>query len=343
MKKTVLIIDDNDKVRQTLEDRIESMGFDFDSADCQIAATDLLQKRRYDLILLDQELPIKKSKPTHKQVGRNLLVHIRQDANNESTPVIVVTAHDGDDSVAIADLFHDGADYFIHKPQISMLEEKIRSVLAKHEQKAKKPKTAGTSIVSKERPFPGGKLTIRGEGIFLDDIRLASTPTTIGRILRELCKRTSSGKRRAQSCKELAETLNLARGDKAVAEAVSPFRKAVIEKLREAGFVADEDAVIARGRGGYELAATIEAESEVAVAEASTRREPTPEERQQWFITQAEEGKKPSKALYMKQFDQSESTWKRDLKGITPFLEMVGTGVGAYYRPKKKRLGSAIN
>lgn len=338
MKKTILIIDDNDKVRQTLEYRIESMGFDLDSADCQTAATALLQKRRYDLILLDQELPVKKGKPTHKQVGRNLLVHIRQDANNESTPVIVVTAHDGDDSVAIADLFHDGADYFIHKPQISMLEEKIRSVLAKHEQKAKRPKNAGTPIVSKERPFPGGKLTIREEGIFLDDIRLASTATTIGRILRELCKRTSSGKRRAQSCKELAETLHLARGDKAVAEAVSPFRKTVIEKLWEAGFAADEDAVIARGRGGYELAATIEAESEVAVAEASTRREPTPEDRRQWFITQAEEGKKPSKALYMKQFDQSESTWKRDLKGITPFLEMVGTGAGAYYRSKKKRL-----
>jgi CheY-like chemotaxis protein len=91
MKKTVLIIDDNDKVLRTLEDRIESMGFDFDSADCQVAATALLQKRRYDLILLDQELPIKKGKPTHKQVGRNLLVHIRQDANNESTPVIVVS------------------------------------------------------------------------------------------------------------------------------------------------------------------------------------------------------------------------------------------------------------
>jgi DNA-binding response OmpR family regulator len=340
MKKIVLIIDDNAMVRQTLEDRIESMGFDFDSADCQTAAMDLMQKRSYDLILLDQELPVKKGKPTQKQVGRNLLVQIRQDANNEATPVIVVTAHDGDDSVAIADLFHNGANYFIHKPQIGMLEEKIRMVLDKHELKARKPKPADTSAVSKERPFSGGQLRIREEGIFLDDIRLASTGTTIGRILRELCKKTISGKRRAQSCKELAETLNLARGDKAVAEAVSPFRKSVIEKLREAGFAADEDAVIARGRGGYELAAMIEAESEVVISVTSSpSRDPSPEERQQWFITQAEEGKKPSKALYMKQFDQSESTWKRDLKGITLVLEIVGTGAGAYYRPKKKRLG----
>ena len=46
MKKIVLIIDDNAMVRQTLEDRVESMGFDYDSADCQAVATDLLQKRR---------------------------------------------------------------------------------------------------------------------------------------------------------------------------------------------------------------------------------------------------------------------------------------------------------
>jgi len=343
MKKIVLIIDDNAMVRQTLEDRIESMGFDYDSADCQAVATDYLQKRKYDLILLDQELPIKKGKPTHKQVGRNLLVQIRQEANNELTPVIVVTAHDGDDSIAIADLFHNGADYFIHKPQIGMLEEKIRLVLNKHEQKAKKPKTAATSAVSNERSFPGGKLKIGEEGIYLDDIRLASTSTTIGRILRELCKRTTSGKRRAYSCKELAETLNLVRGDKAVAEAVSPFRKSVIGKLREAGFTADEDTVIDRGRGGYMLAAIIEADSEVLTSIANEPRDPSPEERQKWFIAQSEEGKKPSKALYMKQFDQSDSTWKRDLKGITPFLEMVGTGAGAYYRPKKKRLGGSSN
>jgi DNA-binding response OmpR family regulator len=343
MKKTVLIIDDNEKVLRTLEDRIESMGFDFDSADCQAAATALLQKRRYDLILLDQELPVKKGKPTHKQVGRNLLVHIRQDANNESTPVIVVTAHDGDDSVAIADLFHDGADYFIHKPQISMLEEKIRSVLAKHEQKTRKPKTAGASVVSKDQPFPGGKLTLREEGIFLEEIRLASTATIIGRILRELCKRTASGKRCAWSCKGLAQTLCLDRGDKAVAEAISPFRKTVIEKLREAGFAADEDAIIARGKGGYELASNIEAESEVATPVASAPHELTPEERQKWFIAKAEEGTKPSKAVYMKKFNQSESTWKRDLRGITLVLEMVGTGAGAYYRPKKKRLGGSAN
>ena len=136
MKKIVLIIDDNDKVRQTLEDRIVSMGFDFDPADCQMVAMSLLQKRRYDLILLDQELPIKKGKPTQKQVGRNLLEQIRECDNNHDTPVIIVTAHDGDNSSVVSDLMLNGASYFIHKPHLGILEEKIKAVLEKHKHKA---------------------------------------------------------------------------------------------------------------------------------------------------------------------------------------------------------------
>lgn len=45
----------------------------------------------------------------------------------------------------------------------------------------------------------------------------------------------------------------------------------------------------------------------------------------------------------MKKFSQSESTGKRDLRGITLVLERVGTGAGADYRPTKKRLGGWAN
>ncbi len=337
MKKTVLIIDDNDKVRQTLEDRIESMGFDFDSADCQAAAMTMLQKRRYDLILLDQELPVKKGKPTQKQVGRNLLGQIREDDNNESTPVIIVTAHDGDNSSVVSDLMLNGASYFIHKPQLEILEEKIKAVLSKQETKAKKARpSVGSKLAG--TAYPGGKLTFCEGGVFLDDIRLASAGTIIARILRELCKTTGTGRRRPQSCKELAKTLNLERGDKAVAEAVSPFRKQVIDRLNEQGFAADMDTVITRGRSGYELALNIEVGSESALQLAdSPPCEPTPEERQRWFIAEAEAGKKPSREHYKRQFGGSVSTWKRDLREITRVLEPVGTGSATYYRVKIRK------
>jgi hypothetical protein len=45
----------------------------------------------------------------------------------------------------------------------------------------------------------------------------------------------------------------------------------------------------------------------------------------------------------MKKFSQSESTWKRDLRGITRVLERVGTRAGADYRPTNKRLGGWAN
>jgi DNA-binding response OmpR family regulator len=335
MKKRVLIIDDNTKVRQTLEDRIVSLGYDFDSAGCQTTATGFLQKRRYDLILLDQELPIKKGKPTHKQVGRNLIDQIRQDANNESTPIIIVTAHDGDNSSVVSDLLLNGATYFIHKPQLAILEEKIKAVFDKQAQQSKNIRAVTASKKEKAKPFTSGRLAFKDDGIFLDEIRLASTATNIGRILRELGKKTDTGKRRAYSCKELASILKLDRGDKAVAEAISPFRKTVIELLQNAGFTADSDTVIARGRSGYELAAGIEAEAETVSADSQTPCETTPEERQQWFIAQAESGKKPSKALYRKEFGNSESTWKRDLRVITLKLEPIGTGSATYYRVKR--------
>ena len=79
MKKMVLIIDDDESLRNALADRIESMGFDHEAADSQHSATELLRKRRYELILLDQELPVRKGKPTNKQLGRNLLEHIREE------------------------------------------------------------------------------------------------------------------------------------------------------------------------------------------------------------------------------------------------------------------------
>lgn len=338
MKKIVLIIDDNDKVRQTLEDRIVSMGFDFDPADCQMVAMSLLQKRRYDLILLDQELPIKKGKPTQKQVGRNLLEQIRECDNNHGTPVIIVTAHDGDNSSVVSDLMLNGASYFIHKPHLGILEEKIKAVLEKHKHKANKPVSQTVTAETVKSDYPGGRLFFRDGSVFLGDIRLASSSTTIARILRELCKTTASGKRRAQSCKELAKTLNLERGDKAVAEAVSPFRKLVIELLKEAGFKADMDTVIATGRGGYELAPGIEAPAVAVGVESTSPVEPGPDERQKWVIDQLQAGRKLTRAQFEKRFDMSSSTSKRDLKMLDNRIEFIGAGKGGYYRMKALKM-----
>ena len=105
--------------------------------------------------------------------------------------------------------------------------------------------------------------------------------------------------------------------------------------MRSAGYEADSDTMIATGRGGYELARNIEADAETIVRPATESAEPTSQERVDWFIAEAEAGRKPRKALYLKRFEVSQSTWKRDLRLISERLEVVGSGGAAFYEPRK--------
>jgi CheY-like chemotaxis protein len=339
MKKIALIIDDDEAIRDVLAYRIESIGFDHEHADSQNAAMEHLRNRRFDLILLDQELPVRKGKPTNKEVGRNILAQIRENGGlNQETPVIIVTAHDGNDTIVACDFMSDGADYFLPKPKIDQLGQKIREVLSKRSRKirASGPETVKTEPARK--PFPGGKLEWQTDGIFLGEFRLASQSSNIGRVLSELARQASTGKKRSVSGKSLAERLGLERGNPAIAEAVSPFRRKIAEDLKAAGYEADSDTIIATGRGGYELARNIEVEAESVETPPSDSADPTSEERVAWFIAEAEAGRKPRKALHVKRFGISESTWKRDLKLISEHLEVVGTGGAAYYMPKSAKI-----
>jgi CheY-like chemotaxis protein len=331
MKKMVLIIDDDEAMRDVLADRIESMGFGFELAESQHAATELLRKRRYDLILLDQELPVRKGKPTNKQVGRNLLTHIREDALNQKTPVIIVTAHDGNDPMLACDFMHNGADYFLPKPSIEMLEEKIKLAFERRSQKGTK---SACNPSPKLNPFPGGNLEFQTDGLFLGEIRVATPSTNIGRILRELAKQAASSKRRGCSSNALADRLGLPRGSQAIAEAVSSFRQQVVQLLNEAGYTADMHTVITKGTSGYELAQNIDVTVESMANVAEPKTDPTSQERMAWLVEEAEAGRKPCKSLYSKRFGLSQSTWKRDLRLITGRLKVIGTGPTAYYIPK---------
>ena len=96
--------------------------------------------------------------------------------------------------------------------------------------------------------------------------------------------------------------------------------------------MADKDAIIVNGRGGYELAPSIEVIAEtVEKLPAEGSAGPTQKDRVAWFVAGAKAGQKPCKALYLRQFKVSEATWKRDLKLISEHVELVGTGSAAYY------------
>ena len=333
MKKVVLIIDDDAAMRQALADRLESAGYDFDSSESQVEAMEFLCKQRYDVILLDLELPSRKGKPTATQVGRNLLDQIRACPRNGSTPVIMVTNHGGEGPETAVDLMAQGANYFIHKMNLGQLENSIKRVLT--------PKVPLNSPVSGTAPsnaplqsFEGGELEFTDQGVAINGIHLAGRTTYIYNILRALCEVNGKGRRQSFSGQALAERLNLHRGQVAIGEAVSAFRTKAVGELRKAGFESDHEGIIITGRIGYELAQRIRTPEAIATP-AGEPQEVSPEQRQQWVIEQLESGRKLRRIDFETHFGISSSTSKRDLKALDHLIEFTA-GPKGYYQLKKR-------
>jgi CheY-like chemotaxis protein/biotin operon repressor len=333
MKKVVLIIDDDAAIRQALADRLESAGYDFDLSESQVEAMEFLGKQRYDVVLLDLELPTRKGKPTATQVGRNLLDQIRACPRNGSTPVIMVTNHGGEGPETAVDLMAQGANYFIHKMNLGQLENSIKRVLT--------PKVSLSSPVSGAaqsnaplQPFDGGDLEFTDQGVAINGIHLAGRTSTIYGIIRALCETNGKGRRQSLSGQALADRLNLTRGQVAIGEAVSAFRTKAVGELRKAGFEADHEGIIITGRSGYELAQRIRTQEAIATT-AGEPQEVLPEQRQRWVIEQLESGRKLKRNDLETHFGICTTTAKRYLKALDHSIEFTA-GPKGYYRLKKR-------
>lgn len=104
MDKTILIIDDDDILRQTLADGLRDAGFGVVTAPSAEAGNDILARISVDAIVLDRMMT--------GMDGLTFLKSIR--ASGNATPVIMLTAMTGPDN-AIAGLT-GGADDYLAKP-----------------------------------------------------------------------------------------------------------------------------------------------------------------------------------------------------------------------------------
>ena len=104
MNKTVLVIDDDKMLRDTLVNSLRKNNFNVLSADSAETATEILNRISVDAMILDRMMP--------RQDGLSFLKQIRSDGNK--TPVIMLTALSGSDN-AINGL-SGGADDYIAKP-----------------------------------------------------------------------------------------------------------------------------------------------------------------------------------------------------------------------------------
>ena len=119
-KRSVLIVDDDRGVRESLRLQLEDCGYSTWIAEDGEVAIETLQQSRPDLVILDVVMP--------KKNGPEVLQWIRQNPRTHDLPVIILTAHNlSGERVSLVTL---GIDAYVEKSQgVERLLENVDSIL----------------------------------------------------------------------------------------------------------------------------------------------------------------------------------------------------------------------
>ena len=90
----VLVVEDDDGMREPVEDALCTLGFEFDWARSQEEAREMLCKHRYDLALVDLEIPVRIGRGfAQVEHGRRAIEEIHGRGGPGRIPVVVMTGH----------------------------------------------------------------------------------------------------------------------------------------------------------------------------------------------------------------------------------------------------------
>ena len=118
MATKILLLEDDILFNETLEDFLEEEGFLVDCAFNPNSALEFTYKNRYDLYLLDVNLPIEN--------GFNFLKNLRD--SNDNTPAIFLTSRE--DKESLKEGFLSGGDDYLKKPiDLDELLLRIKAIL----------------------------------------------------------------------------------------------------------------------------------------------------------------------------------------------------------------------
>ena len=116
MKRSVLIVEDEDLMREVLRDYFSDADYEVSEARDGIKAIELAEEFEYDIILLDIMLP--------ELDGFSVCRRIRK---TKDTPIIIITARSDEDDKLIG--YELGADDYITKPfspkVLSLIRERL--------------------------------------------------------------------------------------------------------------------------------------------------------------------------------------------------------------------------
>jgi DNA-binding response OmpR family regulator len=155
MARTILVVEDETTLRETLADALEAEGFTVVQAADGRAALDRFRADRPDLVLLDLMLP--------ELSGIEVCRIIRAESG---VPIVMLTAKDSElDKVVGLEL---GADDYVTKPfSLRELSARIRALFRRSEQAAT-PQAGGPSVIDLGRvqvDLAGHRLLRDGEAV----------------------------------------------------------------------------------------------------------------------------------------------------------------------------------
>jgi len=101
MKRKILIVDDDDQIRNLLMALLRNPDFEVDTASNGEEALKLIENKYYDLVITDYDMP--------KMNGEEFLKNIKKRFPNKNSIGITSTTHE-------KALYRAGADLCIHKP-----------------------------------------------------------------------------------------------------------------------------------------------------------------------------------------------------------------------------------
>lgn len=121
--KKILLIEDEDYIREIYKDQLESAGFLVDDFATGTQGLDAFKKNSYDLVVLDIILP--------DVNGLNVLKQVKEDNLKKETPVLILSNADQD--IIIRQGFQLGAADYLQKVQSTpdMIVDKIKFILNK--------------------------------------------------------------------------------------------------------------------------------------------------------------------------------------------------------------------
>lgn len=174
-KLQILLIEDHQDLAETVVDFLESMGATVDYAADGMTGLHLVRQNRFDMLLLDINLP--------GMNGFSLCREIRENDNN-STPVIMMTARD--ELADKLDGFESGADDYVVKP--FDLPELVARIKSLHRRQLGKVAAEVLTIAdleldtgTREAKRAGKTLSLTPAGFQILTILLKHTPNVVSR------------------------------------------------------------------------------------------------------------------------------------------------------------------